>query len=197
MSAHQELELKAVVPNPADLGRRLRASGATLIFRGLLEDRRYDRAGELVLRDEVLRTRRLLGEDGSVESVLGWKGPTRVSPEGYKLRDELEYRIEAGAAPGPLLHVLGYSIIHAIDRRIETFRLGQATLRVEHYPKMDVLLEVEGSPEGIETAILATGIPREGFMADSLTEFVGRYELRTGERAIVSGSLGSPVSFPP
>jgi predicted adenylyl cyclase CyaB len=183
--AHQELELKAVVPDPSDLVRRLEAAGATLIFRGTMEDRRYDRGNELTSRDEVLRTRLLSGESGSVESVLGWKGPTRLSAEGYKLREELEYPVAGGAPADPLLMALGYSVVHSIHREITIYRLGEATVRLEHYPRMDVLVEVEGTPAAIEQAITVSGIPRERYMADSLTEFVTRFEKRTGLVALV------------
>lgn len=182
---HQELELKAVVPDPEALVRRLVDAGATLLFHGTMEDRRYDRGNELSARDEVLRTRLLIGES-TQESVLGWKGPTRLSPGGYKLREELEYPIAGGAPADPLLLALGYSVIYSIHRAITIYRLGEATVRVEHYPRMDVLVEVEGVPEAIEQAIMVSGIPRDHFMADSLVEFVTRFEQRTGQRALVA-----------
>jgi predicted adenylyl cyclase CyaB len=185
MEAHQELELKAVVPDPDDLARRLEAAGATLIFRGTMEDRRYDRGNELTSRDEVLRTRVLSPDAGGTESVLGWKGPTRLSAQGYKLREELEYPIADGAPADPLLLALGYAVVHSIHRAITIYRLGEATVRLEHYARMDVLVEVEGTPAAIEHAITVSGIPRERYMADSLTEFVTRFEKRTGLAALV------------
>jgi predicted adenylyl cyclase CyaB len=183
---HQELELKAVVPDPEALVRRLVQAGAILLFRGTMEDRRYDRGNELTARDEVLRTRLLIGQS-SQESVLGWKGPTQLSPAGYKLREELEYPIAGGAPADPLLLALGYSVVYSIHRTITIYRLGQATVRLERYPRMDVLVEVEGEPEAIEHAITVSGIPRDHFMADSLIEFVTRFEQRTGQRALVAG----------
>lgn len=184
---HQELELKAVVADPDDLLHRLEKEGAALLFRGTMEDRRYDRGNELTARDEVLRTRVLTGES-SRESVLGWKGPTRLSLEGYKLREELEYPVVNGAPADPLLLALGYSVVYTIHRDITVYRLGGATVRLERYPHMDVLVEIEGTPEDIERAIAVSGIPRDHFVADSLTEFVTRFERRTGERARISRS---------
>ena len=61
-----------------------------------------------------------------------------------------------------------------------------ATVRVERYPRMDALVEVEGTPEAIEAAIAVTGLAREGFTAGRLPDFVRRYEMRTGQRAAVS-----------
>lgn len=187
-----ELELKAVIPDPAALRERLRAAGAEERFRGRMSDRRYDKGGELAGRDEVLRVRRFHHEDGSVHSVLGWKGPVRRSPEGYKQRQELELTIKRGAgaesAPHALLTALGYAPVHAIDRLVEVYALGGAVVRLEHYPRMDPLVEVEGSPAAIERAIEWTGIGRAAFTADSLADFVRRFEARTGQPAILSGS---------
>jgi adenylate cyclase class IV len=187
-----ELELKAVVPDPGALRARLVAAGAQPGFRGLMRDRRFDRNGELSARDEMLRVRSFQPDGGAGEVVIGWKGPIDRSPQGYKLRQEIELPLAAGAAsPEGLLAALGYQVVHAIDREIEIFRLGQATLRLERYPRMDVLLEVEGEPAAIERATAATGIPRQALTADPLAEFVRRYELRTGQPALLVGEPGA------
>jgi adenylate cyclase class IV len=187
-----ELELKAVIPDPAALRERLRAAGAEERFRGRMSDRRYDRGGELAGRDEVLRVRSYHHEDGPVQSVLGWKGPVGRSPEGYKQRQELELTIERGvgaeSTPHALLTALGYAPVHAIDRLVEVYALDGATVRLEHYPRMDPLVEVEGSPAAIERAIHQTGIGRAAFTADSLADFVRRFEARTGQPALLSDS---------
>lgn len=186
---HQELELKAVIPDWTSLRQRLIAAGAALLFRGVMQDRRYDRDDELSRVDQVLRTRRLVSLEGVTELILGWKGAARISPGGYKLREELEYRITNDVDPESLLLALGYTQIFAIDRWIETWSLSGATLRLERYPVMDPLLEVEGEPVGIERAIGVTGIDRSHFRTDSLSEFVARYEKRTGRAAVVCGEI--------
>lgn len=183
----EELELKAVVPDPAALRGRLAAAGARSAFRGLMEDRRYDREGALTARDEVLRTRRFLHPDGRVEAELTWKGPTRRSADGYKLREELSCRVAPGSdSPGRILEALGYTVAQAIDRWVEVFELAGAALRLEWYPRMDVLLEVEGPPQAIESAIRATGLPREGFSAEQLVDFVRRYDASGPRPAVLS-----------
>ncbi len=184
---HHELELKAVIPDPAALRDRLIAAGAVAGFRGRMSDRRFDRAGELTARDEVLRVRRYHHPRGRIEAVLGWKGPVRRSPEGYKQREELELPVAEGvASPEALLTALGYTAVHAIDRYVEVYQLDGATIRLEEYPRMDPLLEVEGEPEAIERGVAASGISREGFSSEPLTEFVRRYEARSGQPAILS-----------
>ncbi len=194
----QELELKAVVSDPARLRQALLTAGAVLQFQGEMSDRRFDRGGELTARDQVLRVRSYHHADGRVDSTLGWKGPVRLS-QGYKEREELELPIASeGDPPEVLLRALGYEVVHAIDRRVEIYRLDAATLRLEAYPRMDPLLEVEGEPAAIERAIQATGIPRREFTADALTEFVLRFENRTGQTAAIAWneSAGPKPSVP-
>jgi predicted adenylyl cyclase CyaB len=182
---HRELELKAVVPDREQLRRRLREAGAELRSGGRMTDVRYDRGEELTRRDEVLRARTYHRAEGRVEFVLAWKGPTGRSPDGYKVREEIE--LSAGADPGPLLQALGYRPVHVIEREIEIWHLGDATARLERYPRMDVLIEVEGEPEAIERVVVASGIPRNEFTAEPLVEFVRRFEERTGAQAELAG----------
>jgi hypothetical protein len=77
-------------------------------------------------------------------------------------------------------------VSRAVDRYVEVYDLAGAAVRLEWYPRMDVLAEVEGSPAAIEGAIAATGLPRSAFTADSLSAFVRRFEKRTGRRAAVA-----------
>jgi adenylate cyclase class IV len=152
-----ELELKAVIPDPDALRERLRASGGRERFRARMADRRFDRAGELVARGEVLRVR---------------SAPSAGS----------------AASPHAFLASLGYDVVHAIDRDVEVYDVGGATVRLERYPDMDPLLEVEGAPADIERAIRVTGIGRDAFTADSLADFVRRFEARTGRPAVLAAS---------
>lgn len=185
-SAQQELELKAVVPDPRATRARLRHAGAAPGFAGQLRDRRFDRDGALAARDEVLRVREYRHADGSTEAELTWKGPTRRSAEGYKQREEIELSIgSGGAAPADLLHALGYVPVHTVERWIETYTLGEASVRLEWYPRMDVLVEVEGTPDAIEEAIVASGLPRTSFTAEPLAVFAERFAAR-GTRPVLA-----------
>ncbi len=183
----EELELKAVIFDPGSLRQRLLAAGAVAGFQGRMSDRRFDREGELAARDEVLRVRNYHLPGGQLQSVLGWKGPARRSAGGYKQRQEIELAAATGSSsPEELLAALGYRVVHAIDRDVEVYQLGGATVRLERYPRMDPLLEIEGEPEAIEHAILISAIPRSSFSADSLTDFVRRFEARSGRTAVLA-----------
>lgn len=180
----REVELKSVVAVPATLIAVLRAAGAELQFAGTLTDRRYDTPDRaLASRDHVLRLREYRDGNGS-RAMLDWKGTTGYD-NGYKVREEISTDTADGEALATMLERLGYEVTREIDREIHQFSFHGAIVRVEEYPRMDVLVEVEGTPECIEAAIAATGLPREGFTSDRLPDFIRRFERRTLSRAAI------------
>src|SRR5207249_6773987 len=92
--------------------------------------------------------------------MLGWKGPQSQRGD-YRHRSEVETRLTDPDAALAILQRAGFAVTLRIDRTVEVYRLGEAMLRLEWYPAMDVLLEVEGAPAAIEQAIRATGLPRD------------------------------------
>ena len=178
-----ELELKARVDDPAALEAALARAGAEFVFRGAIRDRRFDQGGILEARDEVLRLRSYHG--GASYGVLAWKGPASIRA-GYKHREEREARVDDAEAALTILERLGYEVVMRIDRTIAEYRLAHAALRIEWYPAMDVLVEVEGEPAAIEQAIRATGLPRDHFLPETLSYFVAAYERRTGRPALIA-----------
>jgi predicted adenylyl cyclase CyaB len=182
-----EVELKSVVDDLARRCAAVEAAGATLAFSGRLEDRRYDMIDRsLTLRDQVLRLRVYRNEQGT-RAELDWKGPTRREG-GYKLREELEAKVADADSLAAILSQLGYVVTIAIDREIFQYDLAGAMVRFERYPRMDDLVEVEGTPEQIERAIAALGLPREGFTSERLPDFARRFEERTGTPAALSAA---------
>jgi predicted adenylyl cyclase CyaB len=192
-----EVELKSVVDDLVRRRAAIERAGASLVFEGRLEDRRYDTADHaLSARDEVLRVRTYRSATES-RTELDWKGPTRRE-EGYKLREELEVHVIESELLAAILARLGYVVTIAIDRQILQYDLDGAMIRFESYPRMDVLVEVEGTPERIERAIAALGLPRGGFTADRLPDFVRRYESRSGRQAALSeAELRGDVHYDP
>ena len=179
-AVREELELKARVEDPAALERALLAAGAELGFSGEMTDRRYDRKGKLDKRDEVLRLRVFTPANGATPyGVLGWKGPVSVK-DGYKRREEHETPVADPENARTILERLGYEVVLRIDRTIAEYRLADAAVRIEWYPAMDVLVEIEGEPGAIERAVAATGLPRKQFLPEALPHFVDDYERRTG-----------------
>jgi predicted adenylyl cyclase CyaB len=181
----REVELKAVVDDLAGRRRKIEAVGGTLSFEGKISDRRYDfTSGELSGRDEVLRTRTYKSRK-STRTYMDWKGPTEMQG-GYKIREEITAPVEDLDSLEKILEKLGLALTSEIDREIAQYQFGRATIRFESYPRMDVLVEVEGEPEAIEVAIEALGLQRGTFTNGRLRDFVNNFEHRTGVRAAIS-----------
>jgi predicted adenylyl cyclase CyaB len=178
----REVELKAVVDSMEARIANVERAGGRMVFRGRLEDCRYDTVErQLRVRDDVLRLR-VYRDDHGARAELGWKGPTRYE-DGYKVRDEVGARSPDADALRHILERLGFVLTREIDRDITQFELYGATVRFERYPRMDDLVEVEGDPDAIERAIAAIGLPREAFTSDRLFDFVRRWQERTGQSA--------------
>ena len=180
----REVELKAVVDDLAERRKKIEEAGASLSFEGKISDRRYDFASrEMSSRDEVLRVRRYRSPQ-STKTFLDWKGPTEFR-DVYKVREEITTPVEDFDSLEQILFHLGLALTSEIDREIAQYQFGEATIRFESYPRMDVLVEVEGEPAAIEVAIEALGLPRGTFSSHRLTDFVADFEHRTGVKAAV------------
>lgn len=181
-----EIELKAVVDDWSARRAAVERAGGALQQEGVLRDRRYDTPDrQLEARQHVLRVRVLQRSSGTTQASLEWKGPPEER-DGYKTREEIGTGASDAAALFAIVERLGYVVVRAVDREVVQYSLHDATVRFERYPRMDDLIEVEGEPAAIERAVAAIGIPRRAYSADSLAEFVSRFEQRTGERAAVS-----------
>jgi predicted adenylyl cyclase CyaB len=190
-----EVELKSVVDDVDRCRAAVERAGGQLAFEGRLEDRRWDTPDRAMAgRDHVLRVRVYRDGAGS-RAEVNWKGRTQRDGT-YKLREEVGTSIADAEALEEIFVQLGYEVSIAIDRQIVQFDLDGAMIRFERYPRMDDLVEVEGSPEQIERAIAVLGLPRDGFTTDRLPDFVHRYESRTGGRAALSDAeLSGDASF--
>jgi adenylate cyclase class 2 len=193
----REVELKSVVDDLARRRAAVEGAGGTLTFAGSLMDRRYDTPdGALSRRDQVLRVRVYRSAAGE-RAELDWKGPTSRE-EGYKVREELGVHLTEGDVMVEMLERMGYLVTIAIDREIVQYDLAGATIRFERYPRLDDLVEVEGTPEQIERAIVVLGLPRDGFTSERLPDFVRRFEQRTGLRAaLCDAELHGDVHYDP
>lgn len=190
-----EFELKGrlggELPGPDALRAALEESGWRRTFTGEMIDRRLDtEGGDLEARDEVVRVRRFRPDAGPERAVLGWKGPASEAG-GFKRREEIETDVADGAAARALLARLGLDrVTLALDRRIEVWEKDGVTVRIEEYPAMDVLAEIEGEPAEVEARIEELGLPREAWKPWPLPRFVERFEERTGAAARLAREEG-------
>lgn len=181
----REVELKGAVDDPGAVLAALKAAGASLVYAGRLEDRRYDTPERtLATRDHVLRLRVYRERGIETRALLDFKGPTGYA-DGYKVREEHSVTLGESGELARILDLLGYEVTREIDREIEQYTLRGATVRFERYPRMDVLVEVEGEPEAIERAIVAMRVERASFTTGRLPDFIRAYEARTGDRAAI------------
>jgi len=181
----REVELKAVIDDLKVRRGKLEDGGAILVYEGRLLDRRYDSSDrKLSAADNVLRVRRFSGRDGE-KTLLDWKGPTSID-DGFKVREEFSTGVHDHAVLATVLEKLGYLVTLEIDRDIAQYEIAGATVRFETYPRMDVLVEVEGGKRTIEAAIHTLDMSRAEFTSERLAAFVERFERRTGVRAAIS-----------
>lgn len=177
-----EYELKARLEEDTEAFRaRLTARGWRRTFRGEMVDRRYDTPERrLEALDEVLRLRCWRAREE--RAVLGWKGPARSGE--FRVREELETHVADRGTAEALLARLGFTeVTLAIDRRVDIFQKDGVVVRIEEYPRMDVLVEIEGPPPAVEERIPELGLRREAWRPWGLSQFVSAFERRTGERA--------------
>ena len=140
----------------------------------------FDRHGEFSDRGELLRLRKYQDTTFSGGGILAWKGPVSRTSEGLKSRPEIELPVANAAGAEALLRALGYIEVRRLDRYIETFSDSGVEARIEWYPRMDVLVEIEGDGREIERVIAVSGMPRSSFRADPLSTFLLEYQDRTG-----------------
>jgi adenylate cyclase class IV len=189
----REVELKARVDDLDGCRRNVELAGGTLVFEGHLADRLYDTPDRALSRSDLVLRLRTYTNDAGVVAHLDWKGPT-THEDGFKVRPELTTGVSDGVALASMLERIGYGVVREIDRYIVQYEIvgtgaeGATIIRFERYPRMDVLVEVEGSQAGIEAAIQQLGIPRDEYSAGRLTEFAQKYEARTGLRPALSTS---------
>ncbi len=181
----REIELKAVVPDEQGVRARLADAGATARLRRLdaRPSLRYRVAHPARARRGAPPARDAR-RAGGARAIVEYKSPT-VLQDGYKLREESGTEVHDAAALDTILRSLGYEVTREVDREVTVFAVAGATVRLERYPRMDLLVEVEGEPACIEAAIALLGIPRAAFTTDSLSAFVRRYEARTGATAAI------------
>lgn len=178
----REVELKGVAVDEPAMRAALDRAHAARGFSGSMIDRRYDTPTfALRARDEVLRMR-ITGDGLATRARLDYKGAASY-PDGFKVREEIGTGIEDAEVLERILGHLGFVVTREIERQVDVFELDGATVRFERYPRLDVLVEVEGPPEAIERAIATLGVPRTTFTSERLADFVRRFEARTGQRA--------------
>ena len=182
----REVELKAVLDSWRDCRARLERAGATRMFAGRIEDRRFDTQDRsLAARDIVLRLRVYRGSDGA-RAELEFKGATELE-SGYKVREEIGSGVSdpddrRTNSRGARLHR------HARDRSRDR-AVGDRTApwcASSGIRAWTISWRWRESPRRSSARSRCSALRAASFTAERLTDFAMRYEARTGKRAAVS-----------
>jgi hypothetical protein len=123
------------------------------------------------------------------------EGADQVSPEGYQRREEIQTHQGDGQGTLRLFAACGFSVVEAIDRLVEVYHIGGAVLRLEWYPRMDVLIEIEGPAAAIERVIPGLPLPRQALRPVLLRVFAAGFTARDGRPGLLAEAL--PGGEPP
>lgn len=165
---HNETEIKLRVGSAAEAIRRLAAAGfRESKARGFETNELLD-SPEAPLRErgEVLRLREFRGE-----AVVTYKGRAAAGGR-HKSREELETRVNDGAAMRLIFARLGYQSTYRYEKfRTEFVRPGEiggddGVATVDETP-IGVFMELEGTPAWIDRMAAAMGFADSEFVTDS------------------------------
>ena len=176
--SNMEIEVKAKIDNVEEIKEKILVSGGILISKNLIKDFSLDfEDGRLQKRDCVLRVR--VFENGG--GILTFKGP-RKAGEQYKVREELEVRVDDGINVVKIFERLGFRVTFRADRIREIYEFKDEKVRVmlDVFPEIGAFIEVEGNKRGIEKVIKKLRMKREEFTALTLHHYIEDYKNRFG-----------------
>jgi adenylate cyclase class 2 len=148
-----ESELKIQVAELEGVRERLRAANAVLVHEALRElNLIFDsRHRELSSAGRVLRLR-TIGE----RALLTLKGPVRFLGR-IKQREEFELELSDALSMVAVLERLGYQEHMRYEKDRESWRVGAATVTLDHTPLGD-FAEIEGPEDEIERVAVSIGL---------------------------------------
>ena len=153
-SSHLEIEVKFLVDDLVGWRERLLAAGAVLVKPRVYERNvRLDTADQALLQKwQLLRLR----QDTAVR--LTFKGPAGddVVSEA-KVREELEVTVGDFDTAVLIFQRLGFAPVQVYEKYRETFQLAGVEVVLDEMP-FGNFLELEGSEDGIRTAVAALGL---------------------------------------
>lgn len=144
-----ETEVKFHVTDLVELRAGLIERGAVVIEPRHLERNTLfdDAGGSLQKRGMLLRLREA---PGAILTLKAPAPPEAQSPQ-HKSRVEIEIGVSDAGAAIAILKMLGYRPSWRYEKYRESFRLGDASIMLDHTPIGD-FVEIEGPPEAIRPA---------------------------------------------
>lgn len=169
-----ETELRARIDSK-DFHLKLAKARATFVSRHIMRDFLFDDVhGSLSRKKQKLRLRMYDNQ----RTVVTWKSKRRGASL-YK--EEYEHEVEIGDFETMMyiFRQLGFRQTFRIDRRVELYRIRDVLIRLEFFPEMDDLVEIEGPRDQLEDVIRALGMRRSDFNNKGQEYFFRAYEERT------------------
>lgn len=158
----REIEVKIAVGDADDARALLGRKGAVALTPRYFEDNRVydDDSGSLRASDRLLRLRSV----GS-RHVLTFKKPPRgeLPDRTYKVLDEHETIVTNPAETGEILAGLGMRVVFRYQKFRQRYRLDGHEVELDETP-VGVFLELEGTPEWIDSTARALGFSREHYI---------------------------------
>jgi adenylate cyclase class 2 len=151
----QEIEVKFLLHDRAELTRKLHELGATRLYPETFEDNIVlDRRGELRTRGSLLRVRKF-----GKYSLATFKGPMSIEG-GIKSREEVQTGVESFELAIQLFDSLGFKPVFRYQKFREVWRVRDVEVVLDRTPIGDYF-EIEGSVDTIRVIASELGMTME------------------------------------
>lgn len=191
MHNNKEKELRGKIDDLNKFRDQLNIAGAKMSQKGFMQDYYFDNPFlNLKSKNQKLRIRAI---DYKLIQLC-WKGPISVDKQ-TKIREEIEVGVKNVEPLIKIFEKLGFQNTRFYERYFETYLLYDVKIRIEQFPIMDILFEIEGEQHLINRAVTHLNISKDVFGPKTLVSFIKEYEIRNGTPAKLSGFPDNYIPF--
>ncbi len=191
MHNNKEKELRGKIDDLNKFRDQLNIAGAKMTQKGFMQDYYFDNPFlNLKSKNQKLRIRAI---DYKLIQLC-WKGPISVDKQ-TKIREEIEVGVKNVEPLIKIFEKLGFQNTRFYERYFETYLLYDVKIRIEQFPIMDILFEIEGEQHLINRAVTHLDISKDVFGPKTLVSFIKEYEIRNGTPAKLSGFPDNYIPF--
>lgn len=191
MQNNKEKELRGRIDDINKFRDQLNRAGAKMSQKGFMQDYYFDNPFlDLKSKNQKLRIRAI---DYKLIQLC-WKGPISVDKQ-TKIREEIEVSVKNVEPLIKIFEKLGFQNTRFYERYFETYLLYDVKIRIEQFPIMDILVEIEGEQHLIDRVVTRLNISKDVFGPKTLVSFIKKYEIRNGTHAKLSGFPDNYIPF--